>query len=167
MKINMDIVKQIENINFFERCGYNDRKSLQLNHGFRMIKSLDGIDDKYIRYGWDNVCLEAMNDIRSYLYDNNHDLYNHEWNPLVIEIKQDIMPHISEIISIKCLDTCFANRELLITRIKSDMIDIIVSGSMKEYYKSEFFEDMFSIYKSGHIPCGWIGSKIYGKFKIF
>ena len=43
MNINMDIVKQVENIEFFTRCGFNDRNMLAstLNHNISMTKSLE------------------------------------------------------------------------------------------------------------------------------
>lgn len=167
MKIDMDIAKQIENINFFERCGFNDRENLSLNHSFSIIKSTDSIDDKSIRYDWDNVCQDAMNDITSYLHHNYCDVLNHEWNPLVKEIRENIMPPISEIISAKCTTTSFSDREELINSIKANIMDIIIAASMKDYYKSDFYEDMLKIYESGHIACGWTGSRSYGKFKIY
>lgn len=165
MNVDMKIVKEIERINLFEKCGH--REKLLLNHSYRMIRSLDTIDDKSLIYSWANTCQRSMNDISSYLQHNYEDVLNHEWNPLAKEIREEIMPNIAEKISLKVSNTCFADREYLLISIKGNIMDIIMTSSMKEYYKSDFFEDMLSIYKAGHIPCGWIGSQYYGKFKIY
>ncbi len=165
MNVDMKIVKEIERINFFEKCGH--REKLLLNHSYRMIRSLDTIDDESLRYSWANTCQRATNDISIYLHHNYEDIINHEWNPLAKEIREEIMPSIDEKISLKISNTSFVDREQLIICIKADIMSIIMASSMKEYYKSDFYEDMFSLYKAGHIPCGWIGSQYYGKFKIY
>lgn len=165
MKVDLKVIKEIEAINYFEKCGF--KETLKLQHEYRMLKDLNRIDDKGIIYNWNNTCLEAMNEIRTYFYDNFHDIYTNEWNILAKEIRDDIMPHITEIVSLRYSSTPFANREELLVSIKSNIMEILLANSVKEYYKSEFYEDLFSIYKSGHIPCGWIGSRLYGKFKIY
>ena len=165
MNVDMKIIKEIESINFFENCGHRDK--ILLNHGCRIIRSLDSIDDDSIRYSWDNVCQRAMNDISSYLQDNYEDVLNHEWNPLVDDIDRDIMPYINDEIYSKCSGTNFGDRDELVRSIVHNIKQIIMANSMKEYYKSDFYEDLFSIYKAGHIACGWIGSQYYGKFKIY
>lgn len=165
MQVNMEVVKQIENINFFEKCGQRDK--LQLNHGYRLIRSLDSIDDESLIYSWDNTCQRSMNDISSYLQDNYEDILNHEWNPLVDDIDRDIMPNINDEIYSKCSGTNFGDRDELVRSIVHNIKQIIMASSMKEYYKSDFFEDLFTIYKAGHIACGWIGSQYYGKFKVY
>ncbi len=165
MNVDMKIVKEIERINFFEKCGH--REKLLLNHSYRMIRSLDTIDDESLRYSWANTCQRSMNDIHSYLDKNFENVCDYEWNPLAKEIREEIMPSIDEKISLKISNTSFADREQLIICIKADIMSIIMASSMKEYYKSDFYEDMFSLYKAGHIPCGWIGSQYYGKFKIY
>lgn len=161
MNINMDIVKQVENIEFFARCGFRD--NLSLNHNYRMIRSLDSISDESIKRGWVGICREAMNDIRTGIDDK----YLKEWNPLVSEIRNKIMPSISNIIDERCSETCLNGKDELISCIKANIFDVIISSSVQEYYESEFFADMLSVYKAGHIPCGWIGSRLYGKFKIY
>ena len=165
MNINMDIVKQVENIEFFTRCGLNDRNMLAstLNHNFSVTKSLESIDEKAIKRGWDYVCLDAENDICEGLgYERMR-----EWNPLVIEIKKEIMPSINNKIGLRFKETCFSGRTELISIIEHNILDVLIANSVNEYYKSEFFEDVFHIYKAGHLPCGWIGSRLYGKFKIY
>ncbi len=165
MNVDMKIVKEIERINFFEKCGH--REKLLLNHSYRMIRSLDTIDDESLIYSWDNTCQRSMNDISSYLQDNYEDILNHEWNPLVDDIDRDIMPNINDEIYSKCSGTNFGDRDELVRSIVHNIKQIIMASSMKEYYKSDFFEDLFTIYKAGHIACGWIGSQYYGKFKVY
>lgn len=165
MNVDMKIVKEIERINFFEKCGH--REKLLLNHSYRMIRSLDSIDDESLIYSWANTCQRSMNDIHSYLDKNFENVCDYEWNPLAKEIREEIMPSIDEKISLKISNTSFADREYLLISIKGNIMDIIMTSSMKEYYKSDFYEDLFSIYKAGHIACGWIGSQYYGKFKIY
>lgn len=165
MNVDMKIVKEIERINFFEKCGH--REKLLLNHSYRMIRSLDTIDDESLIYSWANTCQRSMNDIHSYLDKNFENVCDYEWNPLAKEIREEIMPSIDEKISLKISNTSFADREYLLISIKGNIMDIIMTSSMKEYYKSDFYEDLFSIYKAGHIACGWIGSQYYGKFKIY
>ena len=165
MNVDMKIVKEIEKINFFEKCGH--REKLLLNHSYRMIRSLDTIDDESLIYSWANTCQRSMNDISSYLHDNYEDIVNHEWNPLVDDIDRDIMPNINDEIYSKCSGTNFGDRDELVRSIVHNIKQIIMASSMKEYYKSDFFEDLFTIYKAGHIACGWIGSQYYGKFKVY
>lgn len=173
MEVDMEIVKEIEKINFFERCGIRDK--LELNHNCRMIRSLDKIDDHYLKFKWGNRCLDEFNDMWSFFH-NKYRFHNlsmvQEWNPLAKKIREETMQPINEIIDAKAANTCFANREYFIRCIKSDVLSIILYYSLCfsgviDGYKSEFYEDQLLIFKAGHLSCGWMGSNEYGKFLVF
>ncbi len=53
--------------------------------------------------------------------------------------------------------------EEVIAVIRSSVSDLFRANYFSEYYTDTFYEQMFQIYLSGHLPCGYE----HGKFRVY
>jgi hypothetical protein len=112
---------------------------------------------------WENVTLEGANKILSYL-SVKHTVIFQDWNKLIKESKDffekellAIIPHLNGF-----------DNTLLHQCLEWDIIHYLVEDSYKENLKEPFFfEELISIYESGHIPCGWTGKWPNGQMIVY
>jgi len=78
-----------------------------------------------------------------------------------IRYDSKICKKIQEGISIKSLP------ESIIDDIKFNLITILMSDLFSDYYNSEFYRQLYQIYISGHLPCGWEGKYPSGRMIVF
>ena len=163
MEIRKAMIDELLNCKWLQNCG--EQKDIHYdfdvffqhdyNKAIRTITSTD----------WENICLEERGNITGHLAVYNKDVYNKNWNQLAKKIKSEVLPQILEKIregiSIKCLP------ESVIEDIKFNLVTILISDSFSDYYKSDFYNRMFRIYTSGHLPCGWEGEFPSGQIIVY
>lgn len=113
---------------------------------------------------WENLNLDRVGDVTSYLSKNYRELYNKNWNNLAKEIKTNILPVINE-----KLDFLIQEGRLLESmksQVLFDIMNIVLVRSYSSVCKSEFYDELYQIYISGYIPCGWNGSYPEGNIKV-
>lgn len=163
MELNKEITESILLFEWLKNCGEN-KAVIEMCNG-KSIANREEIKKNFNSIKWENVCLEARNDLTGYLAKNHPEIYNGYWNILVKEVKINIIPKIIDTIAkqLKILDL----HESIIDNIKMDIVNIIVVLSYAEYYKSPFYEKLLCIYKNGNLPCGWSGKYPKGKIQIY
>ncbi len=163
MTLDVEMKDRLQKINWLSNCGSQDM--LRLTNEFIYIKKIKEIEKMLDGVKWGNTCMNVRNDLTEYLSLYHPDLY-HFWNPMVDEVKDDIISSVSQQIIDRCKDLEIP--EKMVDYIFMDIVNIAVTYSYRQYYELEFYNDMLKIYESGHLPCGWLGGKYpNGKFKIY
>lgn len=157
------MVEELMNCKWLQHCGeeqnaqYDFEVLHQKDHA-KAMKTITSID-------WENICLEESGNITAYLSIHNKVEYNKNWNLLVKKIKSEVLPHIVEKIQegviIKNLP------EGVIDDIKFNLVTILISDAFSDCYSSKFYRNLYQIYLSGHLPCGWEGEFPNGRIIVF
>lgn len=116
---------------------------------------------------WENRVLDKTGDLTAYLSKYEPDL-DKFWNQLVQEFKELAMPSIEK--QLNQLVEAHLLTQDMVDPIKFDLVGIGVYQAYKmekSSITSPFLDDLFEIYQSGYIPCGWIGIGKVGKFLIY
>ena len=163
MVFDEQVVKRLLDCDWLVNCGRTDVeipgvRCEWLTDRERIVKNFNGVK-------WENTCIDAENDVTSYLFSYYPEIYHGEWNKRVDNAKLLILPKVESIISslIKNMDL----PEKICDFIYGDIISIMVISSYKEYYHSDFFEMLLDIYTSGHLPCGWHGRYPKGVIMVY
>lgn len=163
MELNKNLIDEVLAINWFENCGNSDKTVLNMD--CVIINEINKVEKNLNACRWENICLEACNQLTSYLVKNNPQAYNTFWNVGVREIKSSVLPNVINKIQDKCIELCLP--ENTIDYVKMDIVSMIMVLSYREYFQSNFYEEMLLIYKNGFFPCGWKGKFLDGKFEIY
>ena len=162
MRLDTERKERLLKIDWLSNCGSQD--VLNLTNEYIYIKKTKEIEKILDGVKWGNTCMNVVNDLTVYLSFHHQDLY-HYWNPMVDEAKDDIISVVSQQIIERCNNLGIP--EKMVDYIKSNIVNIAVTYSYKQYYELEFYNDMLKIYEAGHLPCGWLGKYPGGKFKIY
>lgn len=114
---------------------------------------------------WSNSCLEAQNDLTSYLFFNYRESYEKNWNNEVVRVKQEYWSKMSDTILAVLESKGFPNE--VMSHVQFNVVGLFMANFYSECYTSEFYIQMLEIYLSGHLPCGWSGGKKSGKFMVY
>lgn len=161
MDIKKDFLDKINNCAWFENCGdgsYDRFEVVVVKDREKAIKSVTSMK-------WGNICLEAQNDLTSYLFFNQRESYEKDWNNEVVHIKQEYWSKMSDPI-LAALEARGLPEEVL-KDVQFNVVALFMANFYSECYSSAFYEQMLEIYLSGHLPCGWSGGKKSGKFMVY
>lgn len=163
MEIKETMVNELVKCEWLQYCGEQQRTQYDFDVLFyqNATKAMDTITT----IKWENICLNESGNITSYLAIHNKEEYNKNWNQLVRRVKIEVFPQIVEKIQegirLKCLP------DSIINDIKFNLVNILVSDAFSNHYRSEFYHQMYQIYISGHLPCGWDGEYPSGRIIVF
>lgn len=138
--------------------------SCTLNNNFELISDLKLASKSINGLKWENLNLDRVGDVTSYLSKNYRELYNKNWNNLAKEIKTNILPVINEKLDLLIQEGRLV--ENMKSQILFDIMNIVLVRSYSSVCKSEFYEELYQIYISGYIPCGWNGRYPEGNVKV-
>ena len=146
--ITDEIKKEILSINWFSQLGE------MINKDNVMIeKNLSKVNEFISSIEWENITLEESNNMMIYLYNKISLKELKEWNIIAEEgryfINKKIIPVIPEIEGI--------NKDCLINDISWNLLHFIIEEhyKKKKITKTNFFRELFELYRLGHLPCGW------------
>ncbi|WP_313183213.1 hypothetical protein [Lacrimispora sp.] len=163
MEIRSTMVEELVNCKWLQYCG--EQQNVQYDFDVLFQKDHTKAIKTIISTDWENICLEERGNITAYLAINNKKEYNKNWNQLVKKVKLEVLPQIVEKIKegicIKSLP------ESIIDDLKFNLITILISDIFSDYYSSEFYHQLYQIYISGHLPCGWDGEFPSGRIIVF
>jgi hypothetical protein len=154
MELNPEIFKNMSEINWFNNCGMEPPDDLP----FHIQRSIDisSAISTALDPDWQNAGTAAQGDLSGYLAGHHYDSYGGHWNNLSRKsheiIKSEIMPKVEEaLINISA--------DELLDIVLLDLNRIAIHSIYKKHYKRipDFYERLLKVYKSGHLPCGWIG----------
>jgi len=153
MNLNIDdILIEIKNINWFLNCGKKDIEPQNFN--FIYIDNIENAIKKEESLLWENYLLNEnniMSAVMSEFYPN------YKWNELALFLHETFDKNIKDTI----LSSMFQYK---IPNLFYVNVRYIVCSAIREhmFYNDKIkndsdcsFIDILSIYKKGHLPCGW------------
>lgn len=158
MKISKLATERLLNINWLSGVGNKISVSDVI-----LAMSLNEAENYLSDPEWENVTLEESNEISGYLATKHTTIFQ-GWNDVAKEAKlfftNDIKPKIPHLNSF--------DNTLLHQCIEWDVIHYLIEDFYSEKLKAPlFFNKLVSIYESGHIPCGLVGSWPKGQLVVY
>ena len=155
MKNNIiKIIEDIRGINYFHNINkLIENKTTKYN--IREVKSFEEFKGCIDSVEWENITLEATNNLNDFLSDKRVKQYDH-YNEIVEEFK-------SRLDFIDALSQDFENKFLF--NIRSSLEWDILHYCLERVYLNNnnhvplFFNELMNIYKNGNIPCGFLSEK--------
>ena len=158
-----DLPARIEAIRWFSKCG--EPLALDLTMEVESVRSWPTAMQACQSVAWENVELEALNQLRVWLHRNVGERYH--WNDIVDRHKTEVIaPLIKEKVVPFQLE-----RGLDVTLVHSTSWDVL--GALMEnsyldtHHPAHFFLELLRVYEAGHFPCGWLGNWPKGRLIVF
>jgi len=161
MEIKESFIKLIMECDWLRNCGRESDLGFEVEY----VKSRSKVEKLIKGIKWENVCLETGGDFTEFLHKNHKEDYNRYWNEIVVRVKKEYIIIISEAIEIALVE--FKDKDSIMSDIKFNLVTLFMLNFYSEYYSSDFYNKMLSIYLSGHLPCGWSGNYPEGKFIVY
>lgn len=155
MEIDTKVSERLLSIDFLK--GRKDRNDIML------IKNLQAALKAINSIRWENLSLEKSGDLTTWLHFNNQSLLR-EWNSLVDSATQGILPPVRR--KLKQLVATGELDEGMLSQIEFDFISMAVYLTLRQIdsnIRSQFYDDLLSLYEDGYIPCGMTK----GIYKVF
>lgn len=160
MKLRASLLKEIEKIRWFSNVGLE----IEFNSKLHQVKSWRECESYFVSDDWEEVTLEARNNLTQFLRDGNSRAFS-EWNALIEEgqdfLKNAVIPVIGG------LDLPVDEKAILMSCVRWDLLSCLMEDAYSEFKPPVFFANILEIYKSGHFPCGWQGRWPEGNLVIF
>ncbi len=159
-----DLASRLRAIRWFARCGKPFDLDLTMNTD--RVKDWPTAIASCNDPAWENVELEAQNQLTLWLHANNRAAYQ-KWNDIVLSHKSSVLTPLIEqkIIPFQVklgLDIS------LVHCVKWDILGALMENSyLGSGHKAFFFLELLMVYEAGHFPCGWIGEWPQGKLRVF
>jgi len=107
---------------------------------------------------WEDVTLEAANQLTEFLHDKFRAQYQH-WSRIADSVKSDFLKDFSDATLLPAQQR-WALPVSFIHCVQWDVLHIAMEYKYREYSgrPSFFTSQLLPIYESGHYPCGWAGA---------
>lgn len=155
MKIISEVVDNLTSIKLL----VNSRKT---NIPIIELDKLSIAEKNITSLKWENFVLEQRGDLTAYLLKNEREIFK-KWNELSRDAKERIIPIVT-----KQLFALVEEKKIfesMIPQIRFDIINISIYLTIKNEclnVNSPFFDDLYTLYRFGYIPCGYAK----GKYKV-
>lgn len=151
-------LEKLEQADWFTVVGVHDTDAaIVLSSWQEAIEHCGSID-------WENLCLEAANQLRERLLERSRERYA-LWNDLVNEIKPVVVPFVQRkiepVIRKHDLPQMFENT------VRWDILHLCMEAEYADVFPPAFYASQAYWYVKGHFPCGWSGTFPDGKLIIY
>ena len=159
-----DVEGRIRGIPWLSRCG--KEASWNLSVPVRRVASWREAVRTSDGDQWENVELEAQNQLTVWLTLHAPDDYR-RWNDLVEEHKaQVVLPLVSE--TLTPLVRRLGVDEVVLYSIRWDILGALMANSyMYTGHRAYFFLELLLVYEMGCFPCGWSGKWPSGELLVY
>ncbi|MCY8232251.1 hypothetical protein [Priestia endophytica] len=163
MKLNEEVIHKVLQIDWLSNCGREG--SLPKHLPFSTLGNQKAVKKSIDSVKWENVRLEEVNNLTGFLAKNHSDVFNGYWNTLVMEIKHNILPDVH----VKAMANIVKHNLPLniLHNVEYDAVNILMVLSYREYYESKFYNMLYEVYATGHLPCGWNGKYPRGNLLVY
>ncbi len=151
ISINRKTAELLKNINWFSHCGTEEM--LEIRQAYRFVSDHREMLRRIAETEWENYTLEQENELTSYLSNHHRDAYRF-WNQHCMTVKEKIFPDLFEYIKEQYQQYFPDMEQVVLDDLQWNILGIFLADAYSEYYRSAFSEDLLTIYRSGHIPCG-------------
>jgi hypothetical protein len=164
MELNKEIVKILQQIQWFSQCGQQDIGDESIIY----VDSWTKASKHYHSSNWEKTTLNASNELTAYLH--KHFLREYSgWNSLVKEAKIIMQEILNE--PLENTKNEFQLDQTFIDCVKWDVLGIIMEytylNKLRMKYAPFYSAQILNVYSSGHFPCGWEGKWPSGKLVVF
>jgi hypothetical protein len=159
-----DLPTRIKTIRWFSKCG--ESLALDLTMETDRVRSWTTAMQACQSATWENVELEAQNQLTMWLHRNDPEHYE-AWNDIVDVHKTEVItPLVREKLAPfqfeRGLDSVFVNA------ISWDVLGALMENSyLSSRHRAYFFLELLWVYEAGHFPCGWLGDWPDGKLVVY
>lgn len=151
-------LKTLESVEWFTHCGVQDAPLAVV------LESLEQAMAHCVEVDWENLRLEAANELGAKLMRRSMERYN-LWNDVVIFVK----PLSEALVDLKARP--FAEKhgltEDFLGQVKWDILHMCIEAEYADLVEPSFYASLSNWYSKGHFPCGWQGSYPEGKMVIY
>ena len=153
---------ELSQINWLRNCG----KITEVNYDFnsRHIKDPKVAAKTIESIGWENFQLDRSGDTTVFLNAKFNKEYQ-SWNKISKIIKANIEQQLVPILNEKGSELALS--KIVIDSIKWDILSYFQEECYSQFRIPRFYNSLYKIYRSGHIPCGWEGNYPDGSICIF
>lgn len=159
-----DVPARVRGIDWFAHCG--DDLSIDLSMPVHGVSNWKQAVEACKSEQWENVELEASNQLTQWLHDNRMQEYR-EWNEHVDAHKSTTIEPIVD----TCIKSYIAKHNLDVTVLHSVQWAILKALMENTYiptgHKEFFFLELLTVYEAGHFPCGWSGRWPNGQLVVY
>jgi hypothetical protein len=155
---------RLEAIRWFSNCG--EPLALDLTMEVESVRGWPAAMRACQSLAWENIGLEAQNQLTMWLHQNNRERYL-VWNDIAVRHKSELIaPLIEEkIVPFQLkqgLDVA------LVHSTSWDVLRALMANSyLDTHHPAHFFLELLWVYEAGHFPCGWLGDWPSGKLIVF
>jgi len=151
-------LEQLKNGDWFSRVGIKDTDAaIVLSSWPEAIGYCSSIE-------WENLCLEASNQLRERLLKTSKDRFV-KWNDIAIELKKTTRPFVRQkiepIVREQRLPKMFEDT------VQWDILGVCMEAEYADVVPPGFYASQAYWYTKGHFPCGWEGEFPEGKLIIY
>jgi len=151
-------------IDWFSRCGQPISLDLtmeveQIGMWPEAVESFGGVD-------WENVQLEAQNQLTMWLHQNARRRYQ-TWNEIVDAHKATIIEPLTRDRWVPFQDASGLDVQF-IHGVQWDILGALMENSFFDTgHQCYFFFELLQVYEAGHFPCGWRGEWPGGSLVVY
>jgi hypothetical protein len=162
--VQNDLAARARTIHWFAHCG--KALDLDLTMPTERVADWPSAIASCKDPAWENVELEAQNQLTVWLHLNDHERYQ-KWNDIVDAHKASVLNPLIEqnVIPFQAkhgLDI------VLVHSVQWDILGALMENSyLRSGRKAFFFLELFMVYEIGHFPCGWVGEWPNGTLRVF
>ena len=158
-----DLRARIEAIRWFSKCG--QPLALDLTMEVESARSWSTAIQACQSNAWENVELEAQNQLHVWLHRNHRERYQ-VWNDIVDRHKTEVIaPLIKE--KIIPFQLKHGLDVVLVHATSWDVLGALMENSyLDTHHPAHFFLELLWVYEAGHFPCGWLGDWPSGKLIV-
>jgi hypothetical protein len=159
-----DVSARIKAVDWFSRCGEPDEFDVTMN--VEGVKSWPQAMKSCKTRTWENVELEARNQLTMALHNHDRERYQ-DWNKITIKFKKDVVTPLTK----KVWEPFQQEHGLDIKLVHCVQWDILAAMMENAYMSSKhgsyFFLELLTVYEAGHFPCGWRGEWPQGSLVVY
>jgi hypothetical protein len=131
---------------------------------FVVLKSWDEAVESCSSIEWENLLMEASNQLRERLLERNIERYR-QWNEVVDELKQYTVPFVRrklrEVHEVAHLPKDFEDT------VQWDILGVCIEAEYADVFSPAFYASQAYWYIEGRFPCGWQGKFPEGKLILY
>ena len=152
----------LEKIDWFSNCG--NELEFTSRHHLERIGSLIESVNSCNSVEWENFQLEKRNNLTLFL-ERTQKNESAEWNNSTGGIKNYLKDGIFKTVQDKLNQSDLP--ESIFASVEWDILSYCQEIAYKKYNIPTFYAHLISIYKNGHLPCGYKGEFPNGKILIY
>ncbi len=139
--------------------------SLVLSFPIDPIGSVEAASASALSTEWEAVTAEAANTLSTHVSQRSRTAFNEQWNEVASHAQACIESERSAIES--ALDSLGLRPEV-VDCVSWDLLHWVLESYFHEKIGSSvlFFDCLFCVYRSGHLPCGWRGAWPNGVLQV-